>query len=88
MKTCKIKLRQVDGSTFRVESFSNTVELHIGQHVSRATVQAWTAMARVYVDVLGMVKAQEEAPSLQLEDGEPITRIDALAVAHEAEMEN
>ena len=59
MKTVKITLLQVDGSTFEVKSFSNTPNLHIGQKVPRSKVIKWMDMSRVYVSVAGMAKPQE-----------------------------
>jgi hypothetical protein len=63
MKTLKITLRQSDAGQFRVERFTNTVQLSVGQLVPVATVENWCAMARVQVEVIGMVQDEEDSES-------------------------
>ena len=56
MKTIKITLRQTDDGQFRVEKFSNTAQLSIGQLISRDQVSQWTVMNGVDFQVAGRVE--------------------------------
>ena len=56
MKTIKITLRQTADGNFRVEKFSNTSQLSIGQLISRDQVSQWTVMNGVDFQVAGRVE--------------------------------
>jgi hypothetical protein len=79
MKTVKVTLRQADTGQFRVERFTNTVQLSVGQLVPVATVENWCALSRVQVEVIGMVQDDKDCAPL-LTEGRP----DALQLASKA----
>jgi hypothetical protein len=60
MKTCKIVLRQGEAGLYRVERFTNTVELEVGMMVPRDKVREWTTLSRVQVEIVGMVDDEAE----------------------------
>ncbi len=65
MKTCCIVLTQEDqAGLFRVVSFSNTVQLSVGQTVDIERVERWCATPRVNVRVVGRSNPDAEQPQL------------------------
>jgi hypothetical protein len=60
---------------FRVEKFTNTVQLSIGQLVPVNKVEAWCCAERIQVECVGMVE-DGETESIDLND-----RPDALELA-------
>jgi hypothetical protein len=83
MKVCSIRLRQ-DGNLFRVESFTNTVELSVGMMVPKDKVAEWCSMKRVNVAVIGAVQEAEESPELEGLSMGDVQRVDALQLAAQA----
>ena len=76
MKTLTVKLTQEPSAgLFRVVSFTNTVQLSVGQVVKAATVEDWCLRPHVQVHVVGMTPQVDEEVLLL---DEP--RTDALAL--------
>jgi hypothetical protein len=83
MKTVTITLTQEDSpGLFRVQSFTNTIQLSIGMLVKVESVEQWCATPRINVRVVGKTNPDtNETP--QLTDGEQV-RHDALALPGES----
>lgn len=80
MKTVTVNLTQEPNpGLFRVVSFSNTVQLSIGQIVPVAKVEDWCCIPRVNVRVIGLTAAQTDEQTPLLTDGDGV-RHDALAM--------
>ena len=81
MKTVKITLLQ-DGPEFEIVKVTNTVQLSVGMRVPVSRVEEWCCMARVQVDIVGQVKADEDE-QLDLTDERParqLSRPDTMAI--------
>jgi len=60
MKARTINVRQLSATEFRVESFVNTLDLSVGQTVSREKLQQWNVFPSVRINVIGKVEDEND----------------------------
>lgn len=85
MKTVSVVLTQEpESGFFRVQSFTNTVQLSIGQIVPAAKVGEWCTIPRVNVRVVGLTRTETEDSQTLLTDGDNGVRHNALALPGES----